>query len=115
LSKSDKVKLEKESGLSQRQIQGWFTNNRKRKYQKIVAIAKKKNKDYSYVRDVMKSKFESILEPSSSGSQQSTRQAQESPKQQSRKTIREENEGFQYSISQQRPKEISLPRPIGQS
>jgi hypothetical protein len=37
--------LADQTGLSKKQITGWFTNNRKRKYQKVALVAKKKNKD----------------------------------------------------------------------
>lgn len=36
----------------------WFTNNRKRKYQKVMSLAKKCNKDISYVKDIIKMKFD---------------------------------------------------------
>ena len=39
-------------------MQGWFTNNRKRKYQKVLKAAKSKNRDLSYVKEVMKIRFE---------------------------------------------------------
>lgn len=34
-------------------------------------MAKKKNKDYSYVREIMRAKFESLTEPSTSESKAS--------------------------------------------
>lgn len=56
--------LAEQTGLSKKQITGWFTNNRKRKYQKIAIIARKKNKDLSYVRDMIKLKFDKDLDQS---------------------------------------------------
>ena len=64
LKKDDKIQLANETGLSKKQITGWFTNNRKRKYQKVAAIAKKKNKDFNYVRDIIKMKFDKDLDQS---------------------------------------------------
>jgi hypothetical protein len=40
----------------------WFTNNRKRKYQKVTAIAKNHDKDISFVWDMIKIKFNKDLE-----------------------------------------------------
>lgn len=72
--------LAEQTGLSKKQITGWFTNNRKRKYQKIAIIARKKNKDIcktkapifiltllfilAYVRDMIKLKFDKDLDQS---------------------------------------------------
>jgi hypothetical protein len=66
LTKKKKAALAEETGLDQKQVQDWFTNNRKRKYQQIVKMALKKGKDYNYIRDVMKLKFQKHLELSSS-------------------------------------------------
>ena len=64
LKKDDKMQLANETGLSKKQITGWFTNNRKRKYQKVAVIAKKKNKDFAYVREIIKMKFDKDLDQS---------------------------------------------------
>ena len=81
LRKDDKAMLAEQTGLSKKQITGWFTNNRKRKYQKIAIIARKKNKDLcklvedqilfdififniAYVRDMIKLKFDKDLDQS---------------------------------------------------
>ena len=64
LKKDDKIQLAHETGLSKKQITGWFTNNRKRKYQKVAVIAKKKNKDFAYVREIIKMKFDKDLDQS---------------------------------------------------
>lgn len=53
-----------ETGLTKKQITGWFTNNRKRKYQKVAVVAKKKNKDFNYVREIIKMKFDKDLDQS---------------------------------------------------
>lgn len=45
IKKVDKAMLAHKTGLTTKQITGWFTNNRKRKYQKVVEAAKKRNKD----------------------------------------------------------------------
>jgi hypothetical protein len=45
IKKVDKATLAHKTGLTTKQITGWFTNNRKRKYQKVVEAAKKRNKD----------------------------------------------------------------------
>ena len=45
IKKADKAMLAHKTGLTTKQITGWFTNNRKRKYQKVVEAAKKRNKD----------------------------------------------------------------------
>jgi hypothetical protein len=57
LTKNKKAALAEETGLDKKQIQDWFTNNRKRKYRKVVKLALKKGKDYDYIRDVMSLKL----------------------------------------------------------
>jgi uncharacterized FlgJ-related protein len=47
VKKDDKAMLAEKTGLTKKQITGWFTNNRKRKYQKVADAAKKKGKDIS--------------------------------------------------------------------
>lgn len=64
LKKDDKIQLANETGLTKKQITGWFTNNRKRKYQKVAVVAKKKNKDFNYVREIIKMKFDKDLDQS---------------------------------------------------
>lgn len=66
IRKTDKNMLANKTGLSTKQITGWFTNNRKRKYQKAVQIAKKRGKSMSYVKDIMIMKFKQDLEQSNS-------------------------------------------------
>ena len=81
LKNRDKQQLANETGLSHKQISGWFTNNRKRKFQKVINAAKKKNKDFGkflvilwlfknayfwyvldYVREIMELKFNKNLD-----------------------------------------------------
>jgi len=50
-----------------KQITGWFTNNRKRKYNRVLALAKKRGRNLDYVRDVMIMKFDKDLDKSLSG------------------------------------------------
>ena len=47
LKTEDKALIAIKTGLEVRQIQGWLTNNRKRKYQKVLQAAKRKHKDMS--------------------------------------------------------------------
>ena len=53
--------------MSVKQITGWFTNNRKRKYQRVVEIAKKRGRGIDYVKEVMIMKFDKDLDKSLSG------------------------------------------------
>ena len=69
MKKDDKAKLAEETGLTKKQITGWFTNNRKRKYQKVAVVAKKKNKDFAYVREIIKMKFDKDLDQSLSSNE----------------------------------------------
>ena len=62
--------LAQETGLTTKQITGWFTNNRKRKYQKVATVAKKKNKDFAYIREIIKMKFDKDLDQSLSSNDQ---------------------------------------------
>ena len=39
VKKCDKKVLAQKTGLTVKQITGWFTNNRKRKYQRLVKVA----------------------------------------------------------------------------
>ena len=57
LKKEDKARLSQQTGLSKKQITGWFTNNRKRKYQKVSAMAKKKGKDMRKSNNLRRVKF----------------------------------------------------------
>lgn len=68
IKKVDKALLAQKTGLTTKQITGWFTNNRKRKYQKVVEAAKKRGKDTDYIRDIMKMKFDKDLDQNLSNS-----------------------------------------------
>ena len=61
--KLEKKALAQETKLSLKQITGWFTNNRKRKYNRVLALAKKRGRNLDYVRDVMIMKFDKDLDP----------------------------------------------------
>lgn len=65
--KLEKKALAQETKLSLKQITGWFTNNRKRKYNRVLALAKKRGRNLDYVRDVMIMKFDKDLDKSLSG------------------------------------------------
>lgn len=71
LTKKTKAELAEETGLGTKQIQDWFTNNRKRKYQKVVKLALKKGKDYNYIRDVMYVKLKHLDQSTSEEEAQS--------------------------------------------
>jgi hypothetical protein len=77
LTKDDKAMLAEKTGLTKKQITGWFTNNRKRKYQKVALAARNKGKDISkfpfdlitfsfvaFVREIIKMKFDKDLDQS---------------------------------------------------
>lgn len=54
--------LAAKTGLSTKQITGWFTNNRKRKYQRAVEVATKRGRDFEYVKEIMIMRFDKDLD-----------------------------------------------------
>lgn len=66
IKKKEKDELCKETGLTRKQINGWLTNNRKRKYQKVVEAAKARNKDFSkwslLILDFVRQKMQLIFD-----------------------------------------------------
>ena len=70
--KIEKKALSQQTKLSLKQITGWFTNNRKRKYNRVLALAKKRGRNLDYVRDVMIMKFDKDLDKSLSGGSDET-------------------------------------------
>ena len=66
--------LAQKTGLSRKQVTGWFTNNRKRKYQKALDIAKKRGRDFEFVKEYMIMKFDKDLDQGLSGSSDGGRQ-----------------------------------------
>ena len=59
--------LAAKTGLSLKQITGWFTNNRKRKYQRAVEVATKRGRDFEYVKEIMIMRFDKDLDQNFSG------------------------------------------------
>lgn len=60
--KEDKAMLAQKTGLTRKQVTGWFTNNRKRKYQKALDVAKKRGRGLEFVKEYMIMKFDKDLE-----------------------------------------------------
>lgn len=83
IKKVDKAMLAHKTGLTTKQITGWFTNNRKRKYQKVVEAAKKRNKATDYVREIMKMKFDKDLDQNLSNSADDHHGSEQKPNQSS--------------------------------
>ena len=72
--KEDKVMLAQKMGLTRKQVTGWFTNNRKRKYQKALDVAKKRGRGLDFVKEYMIMKFDKDLDQGLSGSSDGGRQ-----------------------------------------
>ena len=72
VKKMEKKMLAQQTQLTLKQITGWFTNNRKRKYQRVLALAKKRGRSLDYVKEVMIMKFDKDLDKSLSGDSNET-------------------------------------------